>query len=45
MHLIENNQKTEMRDSKLYCDKYLTHPTNELKPLPLPSLHGSFTPN
>src|SRR6218665_527978 len=26
-------------------DKYLTHPTNSLKPLPMPSLHNSFTPN
>ena len=29
----------------LLCNKYLTHPTNELKPLPLPSLHSSFTQN
>ena len=28
-----------------YCNKYLTHPTNELKSLPLPSLLSSFTPN
>src|SRR6218665_3000813 len=25
--------------------KYLTHPTSSLKPLPLPYLHSSFTPN
>src|SRR6218665_87612 len=28
-----------------HCDKYLTHPTSSLKPLPLPSPHSSFPPN
>src|SRR6218665_114359 len=32
-------------NSHQYCDKYLTHPTNSLKPLPLPYLHSAFTPN
>jgi len=32
-------------NSRQYCDKYLTHPSNNLKPLPLPSLLSSFTPN
>jgi len=32
-------------NSRLYYDKYLTHPTNSPKPHLLPSLHSSFTPN
>src|SRR6218665_2509156 len=32
-------------NSRQHCDKYLTHPTSSLKPLPLPSLHICFTPN
>src|SRR6218665_3573885 len=28
-----------------HCDKYLTHSTSSLKPLPLSSSHSSFTPN
>src|SRR6218665_469052 len=28
-----------------HCDKYLTHPTSSLKPLPLPSPRNSLTPN
>src|SRR6218665_1114942 len=28
-----------------HCDKYLNHPTSSLKPLPLKSPRGSFTPN
>src|SRR6218665_648430 len=32
-------------NSPQHCDKCLIHPTSSLKPLPLPSLHNSFTPN
>jgi len=28
-----------------HCDKYLNHLTSSLKPLPLKSFRGSFTPN
>src|SRR6218665_1153788 len=28
-----------------HCDKYLTHPTSSIKPLPLPSPNSFFTPN
>ena len=31
--------------ARQHCDIYLTLPMNSLKPLPLPSLHSSFTPN
>src|SRR6218665_1822039 len=32
-------------NSRKYCDKYPTHPTNSSKPHLLPSLLSSFTPN
>src|SRR6218665_2157147 len=32
-------------NSRKYCDKYLTHPTNSPKLHILLSLHSSFTPN